>query len=252
MQNELHCLATDLDGTFVGDKEALQELLNYYEQLPERVFLVYITGRHLASAIELITQENLPTPDVLATDIGTTIYTFSDGKWVEDELWAKQMKENWCPERIAELASLCPGLENQGLPENRRVSFYASSSNDVKHFEQSLIDARLPHNLIYSSGRDLDVLPQNSGKAAALEFILKRHHIDDKRLLVAGDSGNDFDMLNLGYHSVVVGNGLEDLADLEERETLYRAEAHCAGGILEAWQHFFPSYESKKVPTSSK
>jgi len=243
-------LATDLDGTFVGDKEALQELLEYYKQLPEHVFLVYITGRHLTSTIELIEQESLPIPDVLATDVGTAIYTIVDGKWVADDLWKKRMKADWFPKRIAEVADSCPGVENQGLPEDLRVSFYADSLNDVKRFEQSLIDASLPHKLIYSSQRDLDILPQNSGKAAALEFILERYHIDDNLLLVAGDSGNDFDMLNLGYRSVVVGNGLEDLAELEDRETLYRAEAHCAGGILEAWQHFFPNFKSKKVPTS--
>ncbi|WLV24329.1 HAD-IIB family hydrolase [Aciduricibacillus chroicocephali] len=250
MQNISHCLATDLDGTFVGDREALLELLKHYKQLPDRVFLVYITGRHLASALELIKQENLPIPDVLATDIGTAIYTFESGKWIADTAWERQMKDSWFPERITEIAAACPGLENQGLPENRRVSFYASSLSDVEEFEQSLIHAAIPHNLIYSSGRDLDILPENSGKAAALEFILNRYGIDHERLLVAGDSGNDFDMLNLGYRSVVVGNGLDDLAELEDRETLYRAKARCAGGILEAWQHFFPSRENKKVPAS--
>ena len=64
---------TDLDGTLAGDAVALSQFkafLNDFEQPPR---LVYVTGRHLQSALELIEHDELPQPDTLITDIGTAI-----------------------------------------------------------------------------------------------------------------------------------------------------------------------------------
>ena len=74
MENKKYLLATDLDGTFVGDQEALEKLLRFFDDSPDEVALVYVTGRHLSSARSLIAKEGLPTPDMLITDVGTSIY----------------------------------------------------------------------------------------------------------------------------------------------------------------------------------
>jgi len=99
---------------------------------------------------------------------------------------------------------------------------------------------------VYSTGRDLDVLPASGGKGAALQYIIDRDRLHEANILVAGDSGNDRDMLTLGYPAVVVGNGHADLGDLDTSHTIYRAQAHCAGGILEAWEHFYPKHVAQK------
>lgn len=65
-----YVLATDLDGTFVGDADAFQELCRFFDSLPYTVDFVYLTGRHVDSALSLIHQEGLPFPQVLVTDVG--------------------------------------------------------------------------------------------------------------------------------------------------------------------------------------
>lgn len=238
MHKATHFLATDLDGTFVGDAGGLKALLRHFEEAPYTVSLIYITGRHYASACSLIESEGLPHPDVLVTDIGTSIYW---GETLElDEEWNSRMTRGWEPGRIKELAAGFPGLTPQELPDERRVSFYADSLETARKFESILKAHHIEHKLIYSTGRDLDVLPTASGKGAALSYLRDQEMFKDAAVLVAGDSGNDREMLTLGLPAVIVGNGHPELEDIVENHTIYRAKARCAGGILEAWQHFYP------------
>ncbi len=238
MNNTTHLLATDLDGTFVGDRKGLDELLGFYASREYSVSLVYITGRHYQSALSLIKEENLPKPDVLITDVGTEIRS---GDILEKDLeWEKRMLGHWQPEAIDKAAASFDGLQKQVLPVTNRCSYYAKDFNIVEMFEQQLISAGIPHKLIYSGGRDLDILPADSGKGAALEYILDKFDARQAKILVAGDSGNDKEMLTLGFPSVIVGNAQPELLNSTEDPMIFRASKVCAGGIQEAWNHFHP------------
>ncbi|MFC4022470.1 HAD-IIB family hydrolase [Oceanobacillus longus] len=234
-----HMLATDLDGTFVGDTKGLKRLIRYYEKLPYEVTLVYITGRHRDSALSLIKTENLPIPQILVTDVGTTIY--EDKNFKPNIEWDEKMKQNWYPESIRKVALEFPQLIPQQLPADRRVSFVIeeSGTGSVKGFKEALAEEGIPHKFIFSSGRDIDILPSHSGKGEALRFITENYTSDDTSILVAGDSGNDLEMLTLGYPSVIVANARKELLEMKEHPNLYRATQNCAGGIQQAWQHFY-------------
>lgn len=239
MKSKTHMLATDLDGTLVGDEEALRSLLQYYEEQPYQVSFIYVTGRHFASALSLIDEEGLPIPDILISDVGTSIYVSE--YYHEDTEWTKRMQANWHPVQIAEVAARFPELQRQYLPHERRVSFTmtAGGEHTIYQLEEALIEEKLPHKLIVSSNRDVDILPMNSGKGEALQYVIKKYANEDVQVLIAGDSGNDLDMLSLEYPSVIVGNAQEELAILQPNPLLFRATAHCAGGIQEAWMHFY-------------
>lgn len=238
MKDATHLLATDLDGTLVGDREGLDSLLEFYEIQEYAVSLIYITGRHFQSAMSLIEEENLPFPDVLVTDVGTEIHT---GPSLErDRDWENRMLQGWQPETIDQLAASIEGLEKQDLPVTNRCSFYADSSDTVHAFEQLLVSAGIPHKMIFSGGRDLDILPADSGKGAALQYIIDKFSAHDAKMLVAGDSGNDKEMLTMGLPSVIVGNAQPELLGSPENPMIFRASKICAGGIQEAWIHFHP------------
>lgn len=238
MRKATHLLATDLDGTFVGDRKGLDELLEFYNRQEFDVSLIYITGRHYQSALSLMKEENLPAPDVLITDVGTEIH--SGGSLEKDREWEKKMLGLWRPEAIDELAASFEGLKKQDLPVTNRCSYYAEDIKIVETFEQRLLAAEIPHKLIYSGGRDLDILPAGSGKGTALEYILDNLDAREAKILVAGDSGNDKEMLTLGFPSVMVGNAQPELLECPENPMIFRASKACAGGIQEAWNHFHP------------
>lgn len=237
MKSIHHLLATDLDGTLVGDQNSLKRLLAHYETLEEAVSLTYITGRHRASVAQLIYEESLPTPDFLITDVGTVIY--AGPHFEEDEEWKKKMSEAWYPEKILEAGENIAGLTVQDLPNKRRVSFYSEGPGPAKALKKALMKHGIPHTYIFSSNRDVDILPKGGGKGEALKFLINKYADKDTNVLVAGDSGNDLDMLQAGYPAVIVSNARPELADLKGTDKLFRANYPYADGILEAWQHFY-------------
>lgn len=237
LQSVTHLLATDLDGTLVGDEGALLALLHYYSEQPYNVALIYSTGRHLNSALSLLEKEKLPRPDILITDVGTEIYYGDDLR--PDEGWRRHIEAHWSPMEIKRIVSACEGLVPQDIPVHRRLSYTIQDLASVEKLEASLKKARIPHKLIVSSGRDVDILPPVSGKGEALQYVLETHGLCDANVLVAGDSGNDHEMITLGYPAVIVGNAQQELLALEEHPLIFRAKKACAGGIHEAWEHFY-------------
>lgn len=236
LKSKKHLLATDLDGTFVGDKEALEHLLKFFNDTSDEVALVYVTGRHLSSVQSLMAEEELPKPDLLITDVGTSIYRGSE----EDLGWKARMQADWQPAEIVGISTAFPTLKRQELPDDRRISFTVSDDlGSVYEFKDALEDQAIAHTFVFSSNRDIDILPHGAGKGNALEYALGRYAMDGVKPLIAGDSGNDRDMLSLGHPAVIVGNAQPELLEMEPCENLFWANENCAGGIHEAWLHFY-------------
>ncbi|MFP4333079.1 MAG: HAD family hydrolase, partial [Campylobacterales bacterium] len=57
-------------------------------------------------------------------------------------------------------------------------------------------------------------------------------------ILVAGDSGNDEDMLSGGSLAIVVGNYSKELKKLRGRVNVYFANTNYAAGILEGINYY--------------
>jgi sucrose-phosphate synthase len=84
---------------------------------------------------------------------------------------------------------------------------------------QRLHDLKLHANLIYSHQAFLDVLPVRVSKGHAIRYLAYKWGLPLRNFLVAGDSGNDAEMLVGDTSAVVVGNHspeLERLRGLEQ------------------------------------
>ena len=75
-------LATDLDGTLIPlaeHPENQTDLLTLAELVRRHdVTLTYVTGRHLASVQAVSAEHELPQPDWIICDVGTTIYQLNE------------------------------------------------------------------------------------------------------------------------------------------------------------------------------
>ena len=106
--------------------------------------------------------------------------------------------------------------------------------------KEALIEAGIQAQIIYSSDRDIDVLPINSGKGNAVRHIQENPDIP-KCTVVCGDSGNDIALLEIALLSrntfgIIVGNARPELKkwyQINRRDTLCLANSNCAAGILE-------------------
>ena len=91
-------LASDLDGTLLppdddlGGREALSAFSSTFQDHPG-IVLAYVTGRHLTLALDGIREFNLPDPDFLACDVGTTLYRREGDDYRLDAAYRAFVKE---------------------------------------------------------------------------------------------------------------------------------------------------------------
>lgn len=239
---------TDLDNTFVGDDRALatltEKLLGHRQEFGTKI--VYATGRSLQSFRGLATEKALPTPDALVTSVGTEIY-FDPDSGTPSETWAQVQSPGWRREEIVAIAAQYSELTLQP-PIGQgpfKVSFYleeAAAAPLLTKLEAALQAVDLTVQLVYSGGKDLDVLPQVADKGRAVQFLQQHWGETDARTVVCGDSGNDIALFaNGAARGIIVGNARPELRAWHVRnqaEHRYLAQSHYAAGILEGLEHF--------------
>jgi hydroxymethylpyrimidine pyrophosphatase-like HAD family hydrolase len=93
--------------------------------------------------------------------------------------------------------------------------------------------------VIYSSHRDVDVLPERAGKGNAAAYLADYWQFPRKQVIVCGNSGNDLTMYQQGFRGVVVANGHEELKRLPDANVYYSRKSFARGVIdgVEYWSH---------------
>ena len=77
---------------------------------------------------------------------------------------------------------------------------------------------KIKANLIYSSDKDLDVLPYRASKGKVIRYLASKWNIAPTKILVCGDSGNDAEMMERPFKGVVVANHTEEMKRLRNRK----------------------------------
>ncbi|MBI4864416.1 MAG: HAD-IIB family hydrolase, partial [Candidatus Riflebacteria bacterium] len=214
MSIRLFC--ADLDGTLVGNPESSRRFRIAWEGLEEGrgPLLCYNTGRLVDDAMSLIGHEGLPVPDYVIGGIGTQIHAPRLERPVPElgRSWAS----GWDLERIEQVLLGFPGVIRQPPRHLHpyKSSWYLHRATDetVADLRQQLARAGLAVTVVYSSMRDLDVLPLDTDKGKALQRLCEHLDIPLHAVLVAGDSGNDISMFLLpGVRGSVVENAQPEL-----------------------------------------
>jgi sucrose-6F-phosphate phosphohydrolase len=235
-------LVTDLDNTLVGHKLALQTLNDRLAAMRNQVYLVYATGRSYSSTCQLMAEVGLLQPDYCIAGVGSEIYQGN----APDTTWMAQLSENWERETICEIARQFPELAPQPASEQNpwKISFFlnpAAPEATIAELEMRLRQAGLAAQVVFSSGRDVDILPQFSNKGNATAYLQKRLEVHRETTLVCGDSGNDISLFEAPARGVIVSNAQPELLDWYRnfgQPHHYLAQRPCAAGILEAIEYF--------------
>ena len=238
---------TDIDNTLLGDDLALatlnQELKIHRQKYGTKI--VYATGRSLFSYQILAREKLLLTPDALLTSVGTEIY-FDPEIAQPDSDWSKILAEGWNREKIVAICDRFDTLQSQPESEQNpfKISYYLAQSaaeNTILRLDNALKTAGFQLQFAYSSGQDLDLLPQNGDKGLAMEFLRRRWQFSVASTVACGDCGNDIGMFRGLEKGIIVGNAKSELLDwyrINQRESLYLARAYCANGVLEGLKYF--------------
>lgn len=269
-------LCTDLDRTLMPngpEPESAQARKKFIKLTRDpQVTLVYVTGRHQQLVEQAIEEYQLPQPDYVIADVGSTIYEISGKNWRYQAAWEKIINADWQGKSAKQLAELLADIHVIQLQEaskqnTHKLSYYVPFDIDQQHIistiKQILQQHSIAANLIWSvdlqaSTGLLDVLPASAGKRQAIEFLVQHLGFDYSETVFAGDSGNDICVMSSPIQSVLVANAEKDVraaaieqAQLNHQEhTLYLARGNFMGmngnysaGILEGVVHYMPQLE---------
>ncbi len=241
---------SDLDQSLLGDPGALQAYIRRLRDYRRCVQFGIATGRGLAPALRLLRKYDIPEPDVLITSLGTQINYAP--KFTADQGWTEHIDHLWTPHVVRRLLAGHAGITLQPRENQDRfkLSYYYDPAkappledlqSQLRHHDQTV-------NLILSFGQFLDVVPIRASKGLALRYWAHKRDQDLARILVAGGSGADEDMMRGHMLAVVVANRHhEELSGLSDRDRIYFATQPYAAGILEAIDHY-DFFDTCRVP----
>lgn len=241
-------LATDLDGTFLGGTpEHRRALYDWIEIHRETVGLIFVSGRDPAFIHELCGSGEVPWPEYVIGDVGTTIARVTGERRIDPiKALEADIASRWGDAGDAVRSALDgrAGLTLQPTPFRYRVSY----DYDPDAFDEATIRLveDMGHDVLISDNRFFDVLPRGVSKGPSLLRLLSHLGVPQTQVLAAGDTLNDLSMLKAGTPAVAVGGSEKPLLEvLPQAEHIHRAEAIGAAGIMEAIAHFnlHPSLE---------
>jgi sucrose-6F-phosphate phosphohydrolase len=232
-------VVSDLDGTLLGDAQALGRFAHWYAAARRSVQLVYATGRHPAEVRAAVVEEGLPEPDLVIAALGTEIVDRRSGAW---RSWSRRFDHSH-GRRVREALQSISWLELQPAVHQStlKASYHVEglSPNELVLLEGVLADAGIRVRLIYSGGRFLDVLPAESGKGPAAVFVARALGRRPADALTFGDSGNNLDLLAPGFRPTLVANALAEVGSAVG-PSVYRSPYRFADGVLDGIRHWSP------------
>jgi mannosylfructose-6-phosphate phosphatase len=233
--------SSDLDGTLIGNRQATARFRAQWDALnpARRPLLVYNSGRLIDDMEALLGVCGLPRPDHLIGGVGTMIAGDAHG-----ESYGKALGEPFDRAAIAAILSRIDGitLQSDVFQHAHKSSWHINNASDdlVAGIEHDLIDAGLDVKLVYSSDRDLDILPRVADKGAALSWLCARLSIELDEVVVGGDTGHLRVLFLLpAVRGIAVGNALAELRRIAEKgDCHYQAVAEQADGVIEGLRHW--------------
>jgi glucosylglycerol-phosphate synthase len=225
-------LATDLDGTFLGGRQADRLALYRLVRDNPEIRLTFVTGRGVETVFPLLSDPLIPDPEFIVADVGATVVHGDGLQPVQPVQW--EIDQRWIgTEPVVRALAGLAGVERQRVPQERRCSFFLDDPSLVDEVRRRLV--HLECDVLFSAGRYLDVLPKGVSKGSTLRRLAEHLHVEPDEVLVAGDTLNDESLFTEGFRGVVVGHAEPALREATARlPAVLQAEAPGAGGILEA------------------
>jgi sucrose-phosphate synthase len=234
-------IVSDIDHTLLGDEPALREFIRHLERTDSRVGFAVATGRTVDSAFNVLNENNVPYPDIIISSVGAEIYYNYQGRLIYSTGWEAHIRHQWNRGKIKKLLEQFKFLQYQEEATQRKfkISYYTSDvPENLEKVKSTLIKNKIKANVIFSHGQYLDILPYRASKGKAIRYLAYRWNILYENILVAGDSGNDSEMLKGDLLGVVVANYSSELESLKGLNRIYFAKRKYAGGIVDGIEHY--------------
>ena len=251
--------STDLDGTLLGNPESTQRFVAAWDSLDEadRPRLIFNSGRLIDDMKSLVAAGKLPPPDYYIGGVGTEVGDAKTGQPVPG--WHEQLQRGWDREAVQaimeSLADTTPQPDH--FQNDHKSSWYLdnATAERIDEIKRIIAEAGLETTLVYSSARDLDILPAAATKGGALRWLCEQLRVPLASVVVAGDTGNDSSMFQLpGVGGILVQNTQPELLEATlGHPRLFQARDIIADGVIDGLCHFgvacaVPSANESAIP----
>lgn len=238
--NQKYLFVSDLDDTLIGDDAALRRFAEFYRALQPDLKLVYASGRFSQSIKQSVRSVCLPEPDWVIGGVGSEVRKFPDGE--NDAGWVRRMNRNWSAEKVRDALGKDYRLQLQSEDSQSafKVSyiFPGATGGDLENLKVSLQAKGISVKLVYSSNRDLDVLPYDVDKGEATRFLAESLGYPHERVITAGNSGNDAALMQYGFKGIVVANAHNELKEKAANLGAYETPYPFADGVVDGIKHW--------------
>ncbi len=234
-------IMTDIDNTLLGDENAKNEFMDILHCLPHNVGFGVATGRTVQSTLKVLKENNIPLPDLVISSVGSEIYYNHKSELIYSKGWDAHISHMWRGELIIDLLKQFDFLKCQEEDTQRKfkISYYMEENEEnLNKIKDVLFQNKIKFNMVFSHGQFLDILPYRASKGKAIRYLSYRWNIPYENILVAGDSGNDEEMLKGEMLGVIVANYSHELEVLRDRKRIYFSKRTFAGGIIDGIKHY--------------
>lgn len=239
-----HAFVSDLDGTLIqhGAKGGLEEIVSWIRENRDQWIFGIATGRNKRLAMAAIQNFELPQPDIMICSAGTEIYY--GPQWIRDKGWDQYINYEWQREAIMDLIGNCQSMVLQPVAAQHRfkISFDLVPGVDgaklLKYLNKLFTIKDIVVQLYLTEGKHLDIVPVRAGKGNALSYLSAKWGLPVANFITAGNGGNDMDMLNGDYPSIIVPGHDPALTVLKAHPYAYFAELPLGKGVYEGISYF--------------
>jgi sucrose-6F-phosphate phosphohydrolase len=269
-------ICTDLDRTLIpnGDQPESPQARALFRQLVSnpQVTLVYVTGRDRVLVQEAIAEYELPIPNFVIADVGSTIYETKNNQWLRVTDWDEQISVDWQHKTQLDLVPFFTDFDQIKLQEItkqglHKLSYYVSLEAEIEaiiiKMRSKLETEKIQANIIWSIDEKaqiglLDILPISANKYHAIAYLMKNRNFTLDNTIFSGDSGNDLDVLMSPIKSILVSNATLEMKQKMQSimnnnnlvNSIYIAQGdylnmngNYSAGILEGIFHYFPDIQ---------
>nr|VFK44070.1 MAG: sucrose-phosphate synthase [Candidatus Kentron sp. SD]VFK49450.1 MAG: sucrose-phosphate synthase [Candidatus Kentron sp. SD] len=246
-------LIVDLDSSLLGNREDLDTFLNLLRGKRRHVGFGIVTASGIEFTRRLLKKNRIPTPDLLIAGMGTELYYAPE--FFADTAWVEHIDHQWHPRALRRILDRIPGLSlsprKDQLYFKLRYTFDANKAPTIEDITKILRQEGETVTLSRSDPSHIEITPARASKGLAVRYFADQWGIPLEKILVAGGSATDEDMIRGNTLGSVIANPKADaLSHLADVERVYFSKGQYARGILEAIEHY-DFFGECRIPSAS-